>query len=175
MESTLKSVLLKYILLIVTIVTLAACGDESGGEETPPAPTAKSATLILSTIGTPSANLAGITITIILPDGVTPPLNPDGNLTAPVAVVSGVAAPGLVLAPIYTPASSATKGTLNLALASSIEAGFAAGEYASVELSVAVGTNPVQTDFDLTGFIAVDVSGNEATGLQTMVTGFVVQ
>lgn len=175
MEGRFKVVLVKYLLVIITMVILAACGGGSDGEETPPSPTDKTATLHLSTIGTPAANLAGITMTLILPDGVTPFLNEDGSLTAPVAVVSGVAAPGMVLSPIYLPANSVTKGTLNFALASSIEAGFASGEYATVTLRVAVGAHPVQTDFDLTGFIPIDVGGNEVTDLSAMVTGLVVQ
>lgn len=163
----------KYILTLIAILPLAACGGGGDGDEsqTTPTPTAKTVTLKLATSGTPSTNLAGITITVILPDGVTPPPTGDDGVIKPAAVVSGVAAPGSVLTPIYTPANGTAKGTLKFALASSIVDGFGAGEYATVTLSAEVGVTPALTDFDLTGFIPIDVNGREVAELSTMVTG----
>lgn len=149
-------------LLLIAICTLTGCGGGGGGGTQPAATTA---TLKLSTTGTPSANLAGAGITITLPDGVTPALNGDGSLAGSVAIVSGVAAPGTVIAPAYTPATATAKGTLHYALASEISAGFGEGEFSTVTLAVAAGKTPGQADFALSDFTPIDVHGGTATGL----------
>lgn len=163
--------IVRYILALITVGLLTACGGEES-QTASPSPTVKTVSLKLSTSGTPSTKVAGISITVVLPDGVTPHLSNDGGVTEP--IVSGVAAPGTVLTPIYTPASGAAKGTLKFALASSIVDGFGAGEYATVTLNVETGVNPALPDFELTGFIPIDVSGNEVTELITIVTGVIV-
>jgi hypothetical protein len=163
--------IIRYALLVLTLYSIAACGGGDGAATT----TSHTATLKLSTSGTPSANLAGIGITVTLPDGLTPALNSDGSVAATVVTVSGVAAPGTVLAPVYTPASGATKGTLRLVMASSITAGFGAGEFATLTLTAAAGSNPAQTDFTLSDFNPIDVHGASATGLTPAVASLAVQ
>jgi hypothetical protein len=166
--------IIKCTFLTVTVAILAACGgggSSSGGD--PPA--SRTAVLKLSTTGTPSAQLAGIDITVTLPDGVTASVGSDGSVAASADSVSGVAAPGTILAPVYTQASGATKGTLRLVLASEIAAGFGAGEFATVTLVVAAGANPVPSDFLLSGLHAVDVNGNSATGLTAAVADLAIR
>lgn len=124
-----------------------------------------SAILKISTSGTPSANLSGNDIILTLPDGVTPTLNADRTVANSVIAVSGVAAPGTVLAPVYTSATASARGTLHFAMASTIAVGFGAGEFATVTLNITAGKNPVQGDFSLSGFNPIDVTGNSATGL----------
>lgn len=165
--------ILKYALLILLMFSMAGCGGSGGSVTSDP-----SVTLKLATSGTPSANLAGLGITVTLPDGVTPALNNDGSVAVTVATVSGVAAPGSVLAPVYTPAVGATKGTLRLAMASSITAGFGAGEFATLKLKVADGSNPVQADFivsDLNSIATEENGGVAVTGLTPEVTSLTLQ
>ncbi|MFZ3209223.1 MAG: hypothetical protein WA140_10370 [Geobacteraceae bacterium] len=153
-------------LLPIMLCLISACGGGGGGgggggnsTSTP------KATLKLFTSGTPSANLSGNDITVILADGVTPTLNGNGSVADSVIVVSGVAAPGMVLAPIYTAATATSKGTLRFTMASTINAGFGAGEFATMTLNISAGKSPVQGDFSLSGFNPIDVSGNTANGL----------
>lgn len=172
---------LKFVLLTLTISVLASCGGGGGGGTTTAggggtnAPSQRVAALKLATSGTPSALLAGIDITVTLPSGVTPALNSDGTVATTVATVSGVAAPGTMLAPVYTQASGTVKGTLRLAMASSITAGFGAGEFATVSCVVATGSTPAQSDFTLSGFNPIDVNGSTATGLTAAVANLTVQ
>lgn len=170
--------IIRCVLLAITICLLAACGDEGVTTTTTandPALLSRIATLKLTTSGTASASLAGIGVTVTLPDGVTPSLNADGSVAATVEAVSGVAAPGTVLAPVYTPASGTSKGTLRIVLAANSTAGFGAGEFATLELVVAAGANPVQSDFALSGLNPIDVNGNTATGLTAGVSNLAVQ
>jgi len=160
--------IIKLAFLSIMLLIIYACGGGGGGETSNNTP---KATLKLSTSGTPSANLSGIDITISLADGVTPILNANGSLADGVVVVSGVAVPGTLLAPVYTPATSTKKGTLRFSMASTIIAGFGTGEFATVSLNVSVGNNPVQGDFALSGFSPIDVTGNLANGL---IAGFTV-
>lgn len=170
--------IIRYVLLAATICFLAACGSGDGGDATTSndqVTSARIATLKLTTSGTASASLAGIAVTVTLPDGVTPSLNADGSVAATVEAVSGVAAPGTVLAPVYTPASGTTKATLRIVLAANTTAGFGAGEFATLTLSVAAGAAPAQSDFVLSGFNPIDVNGNTATGLAVGVSNLAVQ
>ena len=160
--------IIRYALLSLVFCTLAACGSD-------PAPPARTATLKLSTSGAPSENLAGIGITVTLPDGVTPALNNDGSVAATVATVSGVAAPGTMLAPVYTPANGAAKATLRIVLAAAASAGFAAGEFATVTLVAAGGSNLALGDFTLSSFSPIDVNGAVATGLTPAVSDLALQ
>lgn len=162
-----------YILLTFLLVALTACGG--GGGSTPTA-TAKTATLKLSTTGTPSANLAGVGITIILPIGVIPTLNSDGTVAATVVTVSGVAALNTTVTKFYTPANGATNGKLVLAVTSIVDAGFGIGEYATVVLTAATGTTPLQSDFDLHDFIPTAVpTGAYVTGLTPTISGYTLK
>jgi len=163
---------------------LTACGGGGGSSAANPGggtvlQTSRSATLKLSTSGVPSAALAGIGVTVVLPDGVTPALNSDGSVAAAVATVSGVAATGVAAtAPIqavYTPSSGSLNGTLYLAMVSSDPAGFGVGEFATVMLVVAAGYNPPLSDFTLSGFAPVDTNYNIATGLTAAVANLSFQ
>jgi hypothetical protein len=161
----------RNLLALLSITLMAACGGGGGGSSannqptTTPTSQGKTITSKMSTTGTPSAQLAGIGITMTLPDGVTPALASDGSVAASVVTISGVAAPGSVLAPVYTPASGSTKGTLQIGLASQAPAGFGAGDFATISLASTAATNPVAADFPLSGFNPIDVTGNAATGL----------
>lgn len=162
--------LIKIAFTLTMLATLAACGGGGGGAA---GITTTPVTLKLATTGTPSANLSGVGITITLPDGVTPPLNGDGTVAGSAITASGAASPGTVLAPIYTPATATAKGKLHFAMASSIVAGFGAGEFATVTLNVVAGKTLAKADFTLSDFAPIDTLGNVATGVTAEVTSLV--
>ena len=162
--------IINSVLLILTVASLAACGG--GGSSNPALGTA---TVKLATSGTPSARLAGIGLTITMPDGVTPLLNADGSVVSSAVTLSSVAAPGTVLTPVYTAANGSSKATLKFALASSAPNGFGVGEFVIITGSVRAGIVPTQADFSLSGFDPVDVGGSIATGLTVAVVSVVVQ
>jgi hypothetical protein len=164
-------------LITVVFAILTACGG--GGSSTnygaPPPATSHTATVKLATSGTPSAQLAGLEIVVTLPAGVTPPLNSDGSVAGSDATVSGVAAPGSMVTPVYTPASGTSKATLRLVLASKNTAGFGAGEFATLTLTVAPGATLSQSDFAFSELTPVDVDGHAASGLTAGVANLSVQ
>lgn len=175
--------LFRYILSVFIIATLAACGGGGGGgggggAAAPAAPAAAPptprVTIKLSTTGAPSGLMAGIGITITLPSGVTPALNADGSVAASVVTVSGVAAPGTVVAPTYVAEAGAVLGTLNFAMASSVAAGFGAGEFATVVFNRSGGVTPVIADFPLSAFTPIAKLGVAVTGLTATVSSLVL-
>lgn len=152
-------------LWFILLCLLSACGD-GGGAGSPSA----SVTLKLATTGTPSQNLAGVDITVTLPDGVAPALKNDGTVADTVVTVSGVAGPGIGLTPVYTVATATTPGTLRVYIASSLTAGFGAGEFATVQLGIVTAHIPTQGDFGLSNFRPITVTGGLATGLEGAIT-----
>lgn len=153
------------------VVILAACGG--GGSDAPPVTTV---TLKLATSGTPSAQLAGISFTLELPDGVTPCRNPDGSIAASVATASGVSAPGNTQNAAYTAALGAVKGTIKFIIYTSSAGGFGAGEFATVSLVVAGGANPAKEEFNFVQFRPFEaVTYNDATGLTPIVASLAIR
>lgn len=159
--------MLRY-LLIVFVMMLSGCGGGGGGT-TVDSPATKTAVLKLSTSGTPSAQLAGISISIALPNGVTPQMN-GVAVDNSIAVVSGAASGGTVLQPTY----SENNGILNISFASNLNSGFGSGEFISIKLKVANNTSPQINEFILSNFKPVDINGNIANGLSPSVTGWVI-
>jgi len=147
---------------VALVMLLPACGGGGGGNPASPGP---KAVLTIASSGTPSAPMAGVGVTVVLPAGVTPPLNPDGSAAGSTVETSGVVDGGVALAPVYTPATSTVKGTLRFAMASSQPAGFGAGEFAKMTLNTSSGALPVPGDFSLTGFAPISLGGSPVTGL----------
>jgi hypothetical protein len=155
--------------LMCGLLAITACGG-GGGSVSAPQPT--TVTFRLSTSGTlpHGTSLAGIAIVVILPAGVTVETNADGSVSGVVARVTGVAAPGTVLTPLYTPASSAAPGKLAIALASNNAAGFATGEFAMITCNISSGISPNVADFVLTDFKPFDLNGTTVNGLTASAT-----
>src|SRR5690242_95437 len=117
------------------LVMLGGCG---GGSSSTTA-TASKSTARLSTEGRlpQGTQLSGINVLITLPAGVTVDTEANGDVSAGVVTVSGVAAQTgnfTMTAPIYTPATATAAGTLQFTLAAS---NFGTGEFATVKFNVA--------------------------------------
>ena len=152
----------------ITLMLLisSAC---SGGGQGSNAPNVSTTIIKLSTNGTPSAKMAGVGITIVLPTGVAPALNSDGTVANTVIEVTGVATSGTVLAPAYTPATSSSNPTLHFAMASSLVDGFGSGEFATITLQTSSGNIPAPSDYSLSGFAPISLTGSPVTGLSATV------
>lgn len=170
-----KTTLQKFLLLTVTSM-LFACGgggDSSGGNTPPITPTTK--IIKISTQGTmPSgALIGGISVTAILPAGVTvsasnDPNNPSVQVTnAGVVVPSGVAAVSSSVLATYTVATATAAGNVNIQMAQST--GFAVGEFVTVNCDVAAGETVSSANFSLSNFSAVDLNGTPLGGLSAVV------
>lgn len=160
---------LRQILLGATILLITACGGSSNDEHSAVSPM-KPLTLKLAINGQPDHNLSGVGVTITLPSGVTPIFGSDGTLSAAALSVSGAAVSGTVLMPSYTPASISTKATLSLSMASSIAAGFGAGEFITIIVQAPAHSAYTESDFELTGFYPVDINGNTAIGVSVQIS-----
>lgn len=148
---------------IISLAALCGCGGGGGGGTAQA--TYKTATLKLATIGTLTRNLAGVSISVVMPAGVTPALNSNGSVSSSVAQVSGVAAPGSILSSEYT---AATRKLSIYGLTSNIQAGFDVGEFVTIKLIVPLDMNPQVADFVLGDLDPVDNIGTHlAAGVLT--------
>jgi hypothetical protein len=160
--------------LAVISVFISACGGGGGDSSSSGS---RTATLKLSTSGTPSAPFYMVSVTVILPVGVTPMLNGDGTVAASVTTPSGVAATSAVATtPLYVPASGGVRGMLRITVLANSAAGYGVGEYVTLVLKVADGANPSQSDFNFSGFTVTGYSSPTGiTGLTPAMTGFNIQ
>lgn len=152
--------------LTLLVSVFAGCGDSGTSPATvqPAIVQPTTAVLKLSSQGASPA-LAGIGITVKLPAGVSVKTTADGAVDSSVVTVSGVAVPGSVATPVYTPATATTPGTLRFVVASTAAGGFGVGEFATVTCAIAPGSFPMATDFGLADFTPADLLLQPVTGL----------
>lgn len=158
--------LLCYMLILMFIALLSACGDTKQAPATGNALKA----VIKPTALTADRNVAGINLTISLPVGVAPPLSSDGKVdpAATVEITSSSPQNQSLPGAIYTPATATAAG--QLAISAIVASGFKASDEITIHLKVAVGTFPVESDFKLLFFEAFDVNGAPVTGLNPTLT-----
>jgi hypothetical protein len=166
--------------LSLAVMALPGCGGGGGGETpasnpadnptvpsggTNPAPITKGV-VKLSTSGA-AAIMAGIDVTVALPDGVI--LNADpvtGEVAAGTITISGVAAVGSnnVAAAKFTPASGGVPANLHIAIIN--VSGFGLGEFAMVRFGLATGAGlPASDAFAVTNFSAKALDGSGLGGV----------
>lgn len=163
-------------LTFIAFVAVSGCGSSGSVTVTPkPQPTdVKTATLKL-TAPDLGQKLAGFSLTITLPDGVTPTLNSDGSIAATTAVAVNPA-----LTPVmqvdYTAASGTAKGKLLLAVGAAAD-GFTAGEFVTLKFAAAAGNSPLAADFILSNFDPLDLTGIHLSAglLQPTVSSYLLQ
>lgn len=158
--------LLCRLLILMAIALLPACGDTT---KSPHAGDTVKAVIKPSAL-TAEQNVAGIELAITVPAGVTPPLLADGSVDTVATVDIASSAPQNQNLPgvTYTPATATAPGKLEVyAVAAS---GFKPTDEITIHLKVAVGTIPVESDFQLLSFKAFDTNGAPVTGLSPTLT-----
>lgn len=150
-----------YILILVPIALLPACGGSTNSATT--GSTIKA--VIKTTALTADKNIAGIQLAITVPVGVAPPLKADGTVdsAATVEITSSAAQDQTLPGATYVPATAAAPGQLTISAI--VAAGFKATDQITIHLKVAAGTIPVEADFKLLSFEAFDTNGVSVTGL----------
>lgn len=159
---------IEYGLLLISLVLIAGCGGSP-----PPVTPPHDVTLKLSVKGTPSADLAGFGITLVLPSGLTTIVLPGGVIQdEPGSVTPDLNSNGSVLLTVsggvvseYIPATSSVSGTLNIAAAYGPGAVFVPGVFATVALKSPSGNFHLLGDYSLKDFRPVDAFGYPVTGL----------
>jgi len=133
------------------------CGGGGGGGTPAPQPT--TAVIKIAVQGTPSASpLGGVQAKLHLPAGVTvkatqnAPQTDDGVVTA-----SGVALGADLVMGVYS------AGTVSVYVAKVV--GFSAGEFATVNCNIAVGSFPVSAGFSVSDLKVFGLNGKEIIGL----------
>jgi len=155
---------LNYILSLLLIALLSACGNSAQSTKTK---TGTIKTVIKATALTAGLNIGGVHMAINLPHGVAPALNPDGSVVDSAAVEFASAAPATykVQKAAYNSANSVLEfSVIDLA-------GFSTEDQIILHLIVSPGTIPLETDFSIRSYEFFDkVSGAAVTGLNPTLT-----
>jgi hypothetical protein len=168
--------MLKHILLGLSLLLfLVACGGGGEGEnnsvKTPPA-SYQTVVLKIALNGSLPANTAiiGTDFTLFLPANVTPAMtgaSPADGVVTP----SGTFMDGILLPPVYTPATATTTGRIQIALASTAQNGATlVGEIATITLQLAKGAVPTVSSFYVSTDGVIDVIGIPIGTLNAIVT-----
>jgi hypothetical protein len=167
------------VLAIVVITAVSACGGNSGGGSTtsppatsptdtlPPAQPTK-AVLKLSTSNT-TTDIAGLDVTIALPDGVIvkSTTNPP-ETDAGIVVASGQAAANSLVEATYTATSGTSPAKVRVALVNTY--GFGPGEFATITCDLVANAHPASSDFSVLSATAWDPSTNLIAGVNVKPT-----
>lgn len=175
MKTTGRTTMIKHILtylsLSLTLMTLAACGEGGGGGGG--TTVYKTATVKIGLDGTLPANTAisGVLFTMELPADVTPAMT-SGAVANGVATPSGTFTGGILIPPIYLPATSTTAGSLKIAMGNLNPSGITlVGEVVTVTLQLTNGASPAATSFNLNTIGVIDTSGNPISGVKAVISG----
>ncbi len=155
-----KKTLSGLLILILALLTISGCGSNNA----PDIPQASTAIVRISSSGT-STTIYGIDVALVLPAGVTVNASADGSkmVTDGGVVTASGGASGANTIATYTAATTAAAGKVTIFVANS--AGFAKGEFVTVNCNIAAGNLPAATEFSLEGFAAVDGNGAPISGL----------
>jgi len=169
--------ILKYLILTLSLLTLAACGGgggDGGGDTTAATKTTATVKIILSGTLPADTAIAGAVLTLTLPDNVTPELV-GGAVAASVVTPSGVFAGGALIPVVYKEATASAPGRVVIVLASAAATGVAAtGEVATVTLRLTNSAAPTAGNFTLDQKVT-DTSGKVISGLTAAVSGMTLQ
>jgi hypothetical protein len=153
-------------ILVIASAMLSACGGGGGGTAVvPQMPT--TATISISTSGTldPNTMIAGIPVTVILPEGVTVKTTPDLSnpsmlVTSPgVVVASGVTGTNALVGSIYNAADRKV-------IISVVDPyGFGTGKFVTMHCNIVSATTPTAGAFALADFSPYDTNGANIPGL----------
>jgi len=166
-----KKISLASLILALGFTVLSACGGDSGSAPLPSPPT--KAVIKIETAGTldQGVMIGGITVTGVLPAGVTVKATPDAQNPAflvtdsDVVIASGVTGTNASAYATY----NATNRKVNILVYG--QEGFGIGEFVTVTCDIAPGTRPTAGSFGLEGFISKDLNGSP---IGTLTAGFTV-
>jgi len=154
------------LILGLSLTVVIGCGKKSS-DVPAPTPAATKAVVKISSTGSldPGKRIGGITVTAVLPSGVTIKAIPDAQNAS-----KFVAASGVVTASGVTDASAAAFATVDQAnrkvqIQVYDQYGFSTGEFVTVICDIVPGTTPSAGDFGLESFIAKDLDGADIIGL----------
>ena len=134
-----------WLVLGLSIITISACGSDSGGSGQHQF---TNAVVKLST-STTATTIGGVDATILLPPGVTVSSRTSLPWTdIGVVVPSGQASSDASSSGLYT-AAGTSPATVRVQLESTATNGFGPGEYVSVKCNINTGSYPTQSDFSL--------------------------
>jgi hypothetical protein len=158
--------LLCYSLFLMLIGLLPACGDT----QHPASAGSTIKAVIKQTSLTAGLNVAGITLAITIPAGVSPLLKADGTVDSAATVEITTSSPQNQALPgaTFTPATATAPRQLTVSAI--VASGFATTDAITIYLNVAPGTFPVESDFNLLSFEAFDTNGVPVTGLTPILT-----
>ncbi len=158
----------KTIVLLIASTVLFACGGNSGGNDSPSAPTKMIVTFF--TEGTLPANvhIGTIDISVTLPEGITikgavsqnPPVM---NVDTSTYTITGVAVNTAIVTPTYTPATSTAQGKLQVTVLSML--GLEVGEFISLSSDITAGTTLKVEDIQVLNAKVTDTRGNSITNI----------
>ncbi len=152
--------------LILALFTISGCGGSGGDDDTTVPPPVQPTTAEVKLISQGAGMIHGIDVTVELPAGVTVKATPDATNPSVMVTDTGVVtASGAAAANTNTIATyeATPSGVVDIHLANA--AGFAPGEFVTIVCDIAVGSFPVATDFNVTGFSAVDGNGVAIVGM----------
>lgn len=150
-----KSHVYRLIIYLSMLLIFAGCGGGGGAQGVATQPTTavlKLYTLYKPGIPSPPASqqIAGVTVRIHLPNGVTLKTDAGGTVSTGVVAASGVTAgKANITLPVYTPATATAGATVSFNVVSSEANGFGIGEFATVNCEIAPGAFPAPGDFNL--------------------------
>jgi hypothetical protein len=156
--------------LCLWLTLFAACGGYTSNDPQPVAPT--TAVVKISATGQldPGRMIGGITVSGVLPAGVTIKAAPDAqNSSVLVAARNAVLASGVVgkNASALATYNAATR-KVNIQVYD--QDGFGTGEFVTVTCDILSGTTPTAGGFGLEGFTAKDLNGVDINGLTATIT-----
>lgn len=152
--------ILIYIAVVLTLLSLSACGGGGGGNTVAPPSAKTTAALTINLTGTLPANttIAGTDFTLTLPANVTPELA-NGSVATSVVSLSGTFAGGTQTPPVYTPATTNAPGTLKVVLANPVNTGVnQVGEIATITLQLTNGATPTASSFGVNAVSVIDAT-----------------
>jgi len=161
-----KISLSSLLIFALSLTILSACGGGSSSTTQPSGPT--KAVINIATTGTLGSGtmIGGITVTGVLPAGVTVKATPDPQNRLVLVTDSGVViASGVTGANASAPCSSYNATDRKVTIHLVDPDGFGTGKFVAVNCDIASGTTPTAGGFSITDFKPKDLGGADISGL----------
>lgn len=167
-----KTSLWSLLILALGLIVLSACGGDSSSASLPVQIQPTKAVIKIETTGTLGGGtmIGGITVTGVLPAGVTVKATPDPENPAVLVTNSGVVVESGAAVAVATGESASAIATYNstdrkVNIQVYDQDGFGIGEFVTVTCNIASGTTPKAASFGLEGFTPKDLNGAPINGL----------